>query len=86
MGREDVQGIVDTAMRTPVYRDVTDEIFKLEYKIARTEEELNELESQIQAAKDIRDFDLVEVLFNKKKIMQEDLGIHLFLLPKHVFY
>ena len=60
-------------LKEEAYKDVTDEVFKLEYKIAKAEEEINELDLQIQSAKDIRDFNLVESLFNRKKILQEEL-------------
>ena len=60
-------------LQEDAYRDVTDEMFKLEYKISKIEEDIQELNNQIQAAKDIRDFTLVEVLFNRKKMLQEDL-------------
>lgn len=60
-------------LREDAYKDVTDEVFKLEYKIARAENDINELDAKIQAAKEIHDFNLAETLFDKKKIIQEDL-------------
>lgn len=60
-------------LKEDAYKDVSDEIFKLEYKISKAEEELKNLDKQIQTAKDIHDFNLVENLFNKKKILEEDL-------------
>lgn len=60
-------------LQEDAYRDVTDEMFKLEYKISKIEDDIKELHNQIQAAKDIRDFTLVEVLFNRKKVLEEDL-------------
>lgn len=60
-------------LKEDAYKDVTDEVFKLEYKISKTEEELKTIDSEIQAAKDVRDFNKVEKLFNRKKQLQEDL-------------
>lgn len=60
-------------LKEGAYRDVSDEVFKIEYKISRVEDELKELDNQIQAAKDIRDYGLTEKLFTRKKILQEDL-------------
>ena len=61
-------------LQEDAYKGVSDERFKLEYKISKAEEELKNLDAQIQSAKEIRDFDMVEVLFNRKKILQEDLA------------
>ena len=61
-------------LQEDAYKGVSDERFKLEYKISKAEEELKNLDVQIQSAKEIRDFDMVEVLFNRKKILQEDLA------------
>ena len=60
-------------LKEDAYKDVSDEIFKLEYKISKTEDELKTIEGEIQAAKDVRDFNKVEFLFNRKKQLQEDL-------------
>ena len=60
-------------LKEDAYKDVTDEIFKLEYKISKTEEELKDIDNQIRMAKDVRDFNKVEQLFNRKKQLQEDL-------------
>ncbi len=60
-------------LKEDAYKDVSDEIFKLEYKISKTEEELKSIDGEIQAAKDVRDFNKVEFLFNRKKQLQEDL-------------
>lgn len=61
-------------LKEGAYKDVTDEIFKLEYKISRIEDTIRDIDNQIQAAKDIRDFNLTESLFARKKILQEDLN------------
>ena len=60
-------------LKEDAYKDVTDEIFKLEYKISKTEEELKDIDNKIRMAKDVRDFNKVEQLFNRKKQLQEDL-------------
>ena len=60
-------------LKEDAYKDVTDEIFKLEYKISKTEEELKDIDNQIRMAKDVRDFNKVEQLLNRKKQLQEDL-------------
>ena len=60
-------------LKEDAYKDVSDEIFKLEYKISKTEDELKTIDDEIQAAKDVRDFNKVEFLFNRKKQLQEDL-------------
>ena len=61
-------------LREDAYKDVTDEVFKLEYKIAKLEEEIKSLDAQIQTAKDVRDFTLLEHLFNRQKQCKEDLA------------
>ena len=48
------------------YKNVSDELFKLEYKISKLEDELKVIDSQIQAARDICDYDLITTLTNKK--------------------
>ena len=60
-------------LKEDAYKDVTDEIFKLEYKISKTEDELKDIDNQIRMAKDVRDFNKVEQLFYRKKQLQEDL-------------
>lgn len=59
-------------LREDAYKDVTDDLFKLEYKIARVEEDIKSLELQIQAAKDIQDYELAGELSGRKIIMNED--------------
>ena len=60
-------------LKEDAYKDISDEAFKLEYKISKLEEQLKEIDNQIQSARDIRDFELLESLFARKKIVQEDL-------------
>lgn len=62
-------------LREDAYKDVSDEVLKLEYRISKYEKSIEELDKQIQSAKDIRDFNLAEDLFTQKKQLQEDLRI-----------
>lgn len=59
-------------LREDAYKDVTDDLFKLEYKIARVEEEIQALNSQIQVANDIQDYELAGELSGRLLIMKED--------------
>ena len=61
-------------LQKEAYKDVQSEVFKLEYKIAKIEEELKILEGQIQTAKDIHDFELTESLGNRYKQLQYELS------------
>ena len=49
-------------LKDDAYKDVSDDIFKLEYKISRLEECLKDLEAQIQSARAIHDYDLIDEL------------------------
>jgi len=60
-------------LREDAYKDVSNELFKLEYKISKLEEELKSLDMQIQSARDISDYDTVEVLAGRKRLLQDDL-------------
>lgn len=60
-------------LKEDAYKDVRDDLFKLEYKISRIEAELKAVEAQIQAASDIQDYTLWENLQDRKQILQEDL-------------
>ncbi len=59
-------------LREDAYKDVSDDLFKLEYKIARTEEDIKKLESQIQSAREIGDYDLIEEILSRKTLLEED--------------
>lgn len=61
-------------LKEDAYKDISNELFKLEYKISKLEEELKSIELQIQSARDISDYDSVEVLTNRKRQLQEDLA------------
>lgn len=60
-------------LKEDAYKEVSDELFKLEYKISRIEEDLKQIDSQIQSARDISDYDTVEYYVNRKRVLQEDL-------------
>lgn len=60
-------------LKEDAYKDVRDDLFKLEYKISKIEAELKAIEAQIQAASDIQDYTLWENLQDRKQILQEDL-------------
>ena len=59
-------------LREDAYKDVTDDLFKLEYKISRTENDIKNFEAQIQAAKDIGDYNLIKDLTTRKSLLEED--------------
>ena len=59
-------------LKEDAYKDVTDDLFKLEYKINRVEEDIKSLDLQIQAAKDIQDYELAGELSGRQIIMKED--------------
>ena len=45
-------------LQEDAYKDINDELFKLEYKISKIEDELKVLETQIQTAIEIRGYTL----------------------------
>ncbi len=62
-------------LKEDAYKDISDELFKLEYKIAKLEKELQTVDAQIQSARDISDYDTLEFLAGRKRQIQEDLKI-----------
>ena len=60
-------------LQEDAYKDLKDEVFKLEYKISRLEGQIRDLDNQIQAAREIKDFVQLETLFSRKKILRDDL-------------
>ena len=60
-------------LKEDAYKDVSDEIFKLEYKISRIEEELAEIEKQIQTATEINDYYLLDTLNSRKIQLNAEL-------------
>lgn len=61
-------------LKEDAYKEVDDKILKLEYKISKAEAEIKDLSAQIQAARDINDYDLAESLMAQKKNYEEDLA------------
>lgn len=60
-------------LKEDAYKDVTDELFKLEYRISKLEDEYQKIDDQIQAARDISDYDTVEYLMSRKRQIYEDM-------------
>ena len=60
-------------LKEDAYKDISDDLFKLEYKISKTEEEIKDFETQILSAKEIGDYNLIEDLTTRKNILSEDL-------------
>ncbi len=60
-------------LKEEAYKDVSDELLKLEYRISKLESEYQNIDNQIQSARDISDYDTVEYLINRKKQIYEDL-------------
>ncbi|MBR1775898.1 hypothetical protein IJ750_02340 [bacterium] len=56
------------------YKKINDDLFKLEYKISKSEDDIKEIENQIQAAKEIQDFELAQSLFLRKKQLETELS------------
>jgi len=61
-------------LQEDAYKDINDELFKLEYKISKIEDELKVLETQIQTAIEINDSRLQERLFSHKYSLEQELG------------
>lgn len=61
-------------LQEDAYKEVNDELFKLEYKLARLEEEIKKIESQIFVAREIGDYNFILELNNRKKYLEEDLA------------
>ena len=59
-------------LQEDAYKDIDAELFKLEYRISKTEENIRALYSQIEAAKDIGDYSLAEEIFSKKENLERE--------------
>lgn len=59
-------------LKEDAYKDISDDLFKLEYKISKIEEEIKTLEAQIQSAREIGDYNLIEELYTRKDSLVED--------------
>ena len=62
-------------LRDGAYNDVEDEVFKLEYKIAKIEDEIKNVNKQLQMAEEIHDYYEFEQLTSRKKLLEKDLNI-----------
>ncbi len=60
-------------LKEDAYKDVNDDVFKLEYKISKMEKEIKDIDGQIVAAKEIFDFVTAEKLFERRKQVLVDL-------------
>lgn len=61
-------------MQEEAYKDVNDDVFKLEYKISKIEEELKTIDTQIETALEIKDFYMAENLNNRKSQLTQELS------------
>lgn len=62
-------------LKEDAYKDVNDEVFKLEYKIAKTEDELKNINKQIMTAGEIHDYFELDRLQTRKNQLEKDLYI-----------
>lgn len=62
-------------LKEEAYKDVSDELFKLEYKLSKLEDEYETLSTQIQAARDISDYDTVEYLMCRKQKIKDEIYV-----------
>lgn len=59
-------------LKDGAYKDIADDIFKLEYKISLTEDKIKNIESQINAAEEINDIDRSSTLKQKLTTLKEE--------------
>ncbi len=59
-------------LKEDAYKDVSDDLFKLEYKISRIEEEIKAVDVQINSAREIGDYELIMNLSTQKTLLEED--------------
>lgn len=59
-------------LKEDAYKDVSDDLFKLEYKISKVEEDLKNIDVQIQLALDINDELMLDELYKRKDALNED--------------
>lgn len=62
-------------LQEDAYKEINDEMFKLEYKIAKIEEELKDLEVQLKTAQEIQDAELVQEIETRQAILKADYKI-----------
>ena len=61
-------------LQQDAYKGVSDDIFKLEYKIAKLEDDLKEINKQIQMAEEIYDYYQSDKLLSRKQQLINDLA------------
>ena len=59
-------------LKEDAYKDVDSDVFKLEYKIAKTEEDIKTLTNQLILAEEIQDYNLTEDLKTRLEVLKED--------------
>ena len=59
-------------LKEDAYKDVSDDVFKLEYKITKTAEEIKTVETQIETADEIKDSELIKELKTRLITLRED--------------
>lgn len=59
-------------LKEDAYKDVTDDLFKLEYKISRIENEIKSIDAQIISAQEIQDINLLNELIESKHLLEND--------------
>lgn len=59
-------------MKDGAYRDISDDLFKLEYKISRAEKEIAGIEAMIAAAKEIQDIPRINELEHKLELVSAE--------------
>lgn len=62
-----------TLLENEAYQDIEDDNFKAEYKINNLEQRINILESDIENAKNINDFQKIDILTMRKHALQNEL-------------
>lgn len=60
-------------LQEDAYKEVSDEVLKLEYKISKIEEELKGIDGKIQSAADIQDYLTADSLLKRKVQLEDDL-------------
>lgn len=60
-------------LQEDAYKDISDDLFKIEYKISKTENELKGLEIQIQNAKEINDATTLKNLIIRQSVLNAEL-------------
>lgn len=59
-------------IKESAYKDISDDLLKLEYRISKSEENIKNLDMQLKAAEEIRDFNLIESLSKRAEAEKEN--------------